>query len=284
MARTGRLIVASLILAFASSLGAHAESLPGLFDSDAMDDTYDIRIHLPSSYHTELERTYPLVVTLDANYWFDETSSLSNGFQVAPGGLVELSDALVAAGMVPEVILVGVGYPGELQRGRDFHGSPNLFFSFLRSELLPALESQYRVDGDAGYVLFGHSSGGFFALYAFLHESLNGFDSFQHVLAVSGDYSRETGLLSFMEDHLARRVDAGFAEVSGSLFLGYGEREEGRFQIPARQVHDQIEARGYEDLRLQITSFAGCDHGTVVLRAFRAGLRWTIGDLSGAGN
>jgi predicted alpha/beta superfamily hydrolase len=283
LTRKGPLIVASLILAFASSPGAHAESLPGLFDSDAMGDTYDIRVHVPASYDLEPDRSYPLVVALDANYWFDESSSLSNGFQVAPGGLVEVTDALVAAGMVPEVILVGVGYPGELQRWRDFHGSPNLFFAFLRSELLPALEAQYRIrDEDA--VLFGHSSGAAFAAYAFLTAAIYGVDFFEHVLAVSGDYSRTENAIPELESALARRAEADRVTPAGSLYLAYGGAEEARFQLSARDLHAGIESREYEQVRLRLTEYIGHDHGSVVLPAFREGLRWTLGDLSGGFN
>jgi len=246
-------IGAVLALCAAASIAVHAETLPGLFESDAMNDSYDIRVHLPSSYDSEPERSYQLVVILDANYWFDETSSLSNGFQVSPRGLVEVTDALVAAEVIPEVILVGVGYPGELQRGRDFHGSPQLFFSFLRSELLPAVEQQYRVDEARGNVLFGHSSGGFFAAFAFLHSRYYGYDCFQHVLAISGDYSRNDGVLELKEELLARRVNAGLSKVEGALYFAYGEREENRFQVPAKELSHQIQAREYPDLRLQIT-------------------------------
>jgi len=279
MKRTGRVIVASIVFALVSAPGARAEPLPGLFDSDVVGDTYDIRVHLPPSYHTELERTYPLVLTLDANYWFDETSSLSNGFRIAPGGLVEVIDALVAAGMVPEVILVGVGYPEELQRWRDFHGSPSPFFGFLRGELLPALKNQYRIsDGDT--VLFGHSSGAAFAVYAFLKAAIYGTDCFQHVLAVSGDYSRTENSVPELEATLAQRVEADRVEPAGSLYLAYGGLEEVRFQLPARDFYAQIKSREYEQVRLRLTEFIGLDHGTVVLPAFREGLRWTIGDLS----
>jgi len=280
MTRRGALIVAGLILALASCPGAHAGPLPGLFDSETMDDTYDIRIHLPASYHEEPERTYPLVVTLDANYWFDETSSLSNGFQAAPGGLIELTDALVAAEMVPEVILVGVGYPGEMQRWRDYHGSPNLFFAFLRSELLPALRAQYHIS-DEDAVLFGHSSGAAFVVYAFLIAAIYGTDCFPHVLAVSGDYTHAEHAIHERESSLARRVDANRVTPVGSLYLAYGGIEEARFRLPTRDLYAQIESRQYEQVRLRLTRFIGCDHGTVVLPAFREGLRWTIGDLSG---
>jgi enterochelin esterase-like enzyme len=280
MPRRVRLIAASLILAFASSPSTHAESLPGLFHSDTMGDTYDIRVHLPASYDLEPDRSYALVVTLDANYWFDETSSLSNGFQVAPGGLGEVTDAMVAAGMVPEVILVGVGYPAELQRWRDFHGSPNLFFGFLRGELLPALRRQYRVR-DEDTVLFGHSSGAAFAAYAFLMAAIYDIDFFQHVLAVSGDYSRAENAVPELESALARRAEADLVTPAGSLYLAFGGNEEVRFRLPAGDLYARIKSRHYEQVRLRLTGFADSDHGTVVLPAFREGLRWTLGDLSG---
>ena len=280
MTPRGRWILASLIFAFVSSRGAHTESLPGPFDSDAMGDTYDIRIHLPASYDRKPERTYPLVVTLDANDWFDETSSLSNGFQTAPGGLVEVSDALVTAGMVPQFILVGVGYPGELQRWRDFHESPNLFFAFLREELLPTLRAQYRVSNE-DTVLFDHSSGAAFVVYAFLNAAIYGTDFFRHVLAISGDYTHAEHGIQELEAALARRAESNRVTPAGSLYLAFGGGEETPFRRPARDLYAQIELRQYECVLLRLTEFIGCDHGTVVLPAFREGLRWTLGDLSG---
>jgi len=283
--RAGRSVLSLIVLALLASTAlpgiAQGELLPGLLHSEAMGDMYEIRVHLPASYDLEPDRSYPLVVTLDANYWFDASSHLANGYQVAPGGLVEVTDALIAAGLVPEVILVGVGYPGNLHRGRDFHGSPNLFFGFLRNELLPALVAQYRVS-DGETVLLGHSSGAAFAAYAFLKASIYGIGFFRHVLAVSGDYSREENAVPELEASLARRAGAGRVTPAGSLYLAYGGYEEDRFQAPAVELHAQLTSREYESVRLRLTAFAGRDHGTVMLPAYREGLRWTLGDLSGS--
>ena len=271
-----------LLVPSAVTVGQAEPPLPGPFFSEIMSDTYDIRVHLPATYESEPEKTYPLVVTLDANYWFDSTSSLSNGFQIAPNGLIDVVHSLVAAELIPEIILVGVGYPGEILRGRDFHGSPSRFFTFLRSELLETLVHEFRVDSSAGHVLFGHSSGGFFAAYAFLKAAVYGIQSFRHVLAISGDYTRNENILTDLEVTLSRRDGAGLVETGGSLFLAYGGMEESRFQAPAHALVDRLESRGYQGLRLRLRSFPGRDHGTVVLPAVREGLRWTIGDLSGA--
>jgi len=271
----------AMLVLLSVSLGAQAEGpFPGPFESSAVGDTYDIRVHLPASYDSEPDRTYPLVVTLDANYWFDESSSLSNGFKTAPGGLCEIADALVEADLVPEMILVGVGYPEEMMRARDYHGSPSLFFAFLRSELLPALVEQYRVD-DASTVLLGHSSAAAFAVYAFLTAAIYEVGFFRHVVAVSGDYTRTENAVPELESTLARRVDAGRASPAGSLYLGYGAQEEVRFQLPARELYGQLESREYEQVQLHLTEFIGRDHGTVVSPAFREALRWVLGDLSG---
>jgi len=128
---------------------------------------------------------------------------------------------LVEADLVPEVILVGVGYPGEMMRARDYHVSPSLFFAFLRSEMLPALRAQYRI-GDEDVVLFGHSSAAAFAVYAFLKAQIYGIDFFQHVLAVSGDHSRPENEVPELESMLALRAEAGRVTPAGSLYLAYG--------------------------------------------------------------
>lgn len=144
----------------------------------AVDETYRLFIRLPPGYDADPARRFPLIVQLDANLPTFEEFELTAG----------LASGLEASGEIPESIVVGIGYAtGEEARYERFRdlglplqdpefkaawtglvpdGEAPKFFAFLKDELLPWVESRYRVAGPQGRALFGHSLGGLFVLYA----------------------------------------------------------------------------------------------------------------------
>lgn len=86
-----------------------------------------------------------------------------------------------------DFIILGIGYDTELgydkvQRTRDYTpkvaqktfeqgGGANDFFDFLRSEILPFMKKNYRIDED-NIALFGHSFGGLFTLNSLVNQDI----------------------------------------------------------------------------------------------------------------
>ena len=162
-----------------------------ILHSDIVGQDYELYISLPHSY-SEGDTSYPVLILLDPYRAF----SMVKGF----------TDALtVPFHIIPEVIIVGIGYGGEginarlnwaLGRVRDYtpvqdasteewyekaiekagmrkidviSGGAPLFLDFIRKELFPFIESNYRIDANER-MLSGYSFGGLFGLYALFHD------------------------------------------------------------------------------------------------------------------
>lgn len=130
--------------------------------------SYPLNVYVPPA-SAGPRNSWPLLVLLDGETWFEPVMGL-----------------LQASG----THLVVVGVHGAGMRGRDFvptngctsGGGGNVaYFDFLRQELLPFVEASYG-GNPARRVLFGHSHGGSFVLYALFSET-PGQHSFRSYLA-----------------------------------------------------------------------------------------------------
>ncbi len=128
---------------------------------------YQLHIHLPASFAKEPKRRYPVLYVTDG-YWDFPT-------------VVASYDNMVYDKVLPEFIVVGLGYAGDsLDYGqlRTWELSPvrlgpqdgdsghaDKFLATLEREVIPFMEREYRAD-PAHRVLAGSSLGGLFTLYA----------------------------------------------------------------------------------------------------------------------
>jgi hypothetical protein len=134
---------------------------------------YQIDVALPAGYASS-SRRYPTFVMLDGNLEFSYLVDTYRLFRIE--------------GRIPELILVGIGYPEDdpsiftpayhANRSRDYTptadsgamsgtGHALEFLRFVETELLPMVERRYRADStDRG--LGGHSLGGLFTTYTLL--------------------------------------------------------------------------------------------------------------------
>lgn len=130
--------------------------------------SYPLNVYVPPA-SAGPRNSWPLLVLLDGETWFEPVM-----------GLLQASGA--------HVLVVGVHGAG--LRGRDFvptnsctsgGGGNGAYFDFLRQELLPFVEGNHG-GNPARRVLFGHSHGGSFVLYALFSEN-PGQHSFRSYLA-----------------------------------------------------------------------------------------------------
>ncbi|HMF41361.1 MAG TPA: alpha/beta hydrolase-fold protein [Polyangia bacterium] len=131
---------------------------------------YRVTVAVPDSYATQPDRRYPIVYVVDGYWDFKLMKSIIGG--------------LVYDKFIPEVILVGIGYPGEApdygrlrrwdltpvsdgpaeEATRGPSGHAGEFLEVLERQIIPFVEGRYRVDSSYR-VLGGSSYGGLFALY-----------------------------------------------------------------------------------------------------------------------
>ena len=146
---------------------------------------YQLSIALPAGYAQHPEKRYPVLYLTDG-YW---------DFPL----LCAIDGNLYYDQVLPEVIIVGLGYAGEnpnydVLRSYDLTpvadaskhknetqaGHAGEFLGVLEHEIIPFVEREYRVDSTYR-VLEGHSQGGLFALYAMFTNP----DLFQAYVALS---------------------------------------------------------------------------------------------------
>ena len=155
-----------------------------VMNSTNVGDDFLIAVSLPATYGTG-EQSYKLVYVLDANISFGMTAEIARLFQVD----------LIRPG-VPEMVLVGIGYPepqrAGILRARDLTPAGSLsdeldqllrsapvfdgvggaaeFLRFIEDELHPRIVADYRVETE-GVGFLGDSFGGLFTAYAFQQRS-----------------------------------------------------------------------------------------------------------------
>ncbi|MDD1780340.1 esterase family protein [Enterovibrio sp. ZSDZ35] len=163
-------------------------------------------IYLPQSYSEENDRRYPIIYVMHGmegtpQGWFSENP--------AEPGLNHIMDSLVASTGLEEMILVSVDGTSSL-KGCWFLNSPvsGNFFDYLTKDVIDVVEKKYRV-ASGKRAIFGHSMGGFSALYAAMHRP----DLYQACAALS-----PAGMM--MRKHDYRQHGDFFKQQIGLLTTG----------------------------------------------------------------
>ena len=130
---------------------------------------YELHILLPAGYKNS-EKKYPVVYLMDSQWDFPLVKSLYGEHYFD--------------GFIPELIVVGVTWGGinpnpDSLRARDYtptkenrlpqSGGADNFLSFMKNELFPFVEKNYRPDAN-DRTLMGCSLGGLFTLYTFFTQ------------------------------------------------------------------------------------------------------------------
>ncbi len=230
-----------------------------------MDATYRLYISMPEGH--DGTTLYPVVVLLDGDWYFDHS------YRIQDDGVRGIVYNLSKIGLMPPVVLVGIGYPGATERGRDFAQYPDTFYRAITSDLLPALERAYPIDPDAARTLVGHSSGGYFTLYAlFKHQA-----DFQNYIAISAPIYDNSKLLLSKELSFFNKVRDD--PVGYSLYLCAGGLEAPRFTDSFSDLSSRLDAKPYEDFRISSVLYPPLDHLSIVYPAITDGLRWAYSDV-----
>lgn len=135
------------------------------FESRSVGRPFHIYVRLPEGYDESLSRQYPVIYVLDGDSLYP--------ILAANHLFLNYDEDL------PEAIIVGIAYGSfdrdANKRGFDFsapapdarpdQGGAAAFHEFLKSELIPVVETRYSVN-PLRRVLFGQSRGGYMVLYS----------------------------------------------------------------------------------------------------------------------
>lgn len=227
-----RLVLIQLLLnLFAAGLLAQDPPKPDLrihsLESKIFNNTRKIRVLLPPGFEKKRRKeNYPVLYLNDGQNLFDKADSIFNN---AEWKVDETVYDLIAKGEIQPIIVVGIDNAGKEMRANEYlpwedeYLSPpmpdpngSLYPEFLEKEVIPFVESRYRVRRDrAGRVLGGSSYGALIALYSALKKP----DLFGSLLLESPSF------------YVSDAKVIALAESSGHLplkvYLGVGTNEMG---------------------------------------------------------
>lgn len=243
-----------------SELRALAVSVPGR--------TYQLHVGLPASYARDSQRRYPVVYVTDG-YWDFEK-------------LIALRGSLVFDKVVPEFIVVGLGYAGNdlnygALRQRELSpvqvsnnpetGRAAEFLQTIEREVIPLIEREYRAD-PSYRVLGGASLGGLFTLYAMYTkpELFNAYVAVTPAVVLNNDW-----LLGYEEEF----AQAG-RQLTGRLYVTVGENESPGFVAGVLRYNARVASRKYPNLAYGFRVIDGERHAGMQLESYVRGLRFAF--------
>ncbi|NIM58444.1 MAG: tetratricopeptide repeat protein [Candidatus Aminicenantes bacterium] len=149
--------------------------------SSLLEEDIKLIIYLPENYHSS-KKEYPVFYLLDGEFFINQATAAVQFLSNCP---------YIRQNLIPELIVIGIV---SNDRNRDFtpthmpvyeafrfptSGGANKFFNFLKKELMPFIEKEYRTKPHK--VLAGWSLGGLFTIHTYLNHP----DDFSAYLAIS---------------------------------------------------------------------------------------------------
>ena len=228
---------------------------------------YDIQVSPPADYARNPAARYPVLYVLDGQWDFKLMLSVQGG--------------LVYDRFTPQTIIVGITWSGpnpnydslramdltpEATRQLPGSGAAPRFLTFLKAELIPFVEANYRTD-PSRRVLMGSSFGGLFTLYTLFSDP-----------SLFAAYVSASPAVTYA-NRAAFTQEAAYAaahkELPARLFVSVGEVEQ--LAGPVRQFMDVLRGRNYGRLTLETGVIAGERHAGNKPEAFNRGLRFVLG-------
>lgn len=262
--------------------GSHIRDLP----TEGSGPGDQVLVALPWSYNDEPPRTYPVVYLCDG-FW---------DFPLVWG----MYSHLLTDKVVPEYILVGLGYggkspdvealrrvdlspPGPGTTTDSLRGStgPGDYLARLKHKIIPFIEMEYGVD-PAHRVLIGCSIGGVFAISALFREPR----LFNAIIALSPTVRTHDDWLFRLEQEFTA-ADAGPVsrllrrrpELPARLFMAAGGADNPALLDSIRRFDRQLDARGYRYFEKEFRLVDGEKHTALKPEGFNRGLRYAFKPL-----
>jgi predicted alpha/beta superfamily hydrolase len=275
----------------------HASQKTRLLKSKHTKKQYRISISIPDGYFKSSDRSWPfenqldkwpVVYLLDANWYF--------------GMVTDIVRNMAWFGNINDAIVVGIGYPDhddpqealrdtiarrfyDLSPIRDENieswmtgflsrpvrtGHASAFLNFIRHELIPVIEQDFRTDPKKR-ILAGHSLGGTFTAFVLL-ENPDLFNTF----SIGSPFLSYGSRFTFkQEEQFAER----HKKLAAKVHLWAGSLEE---TLADTTLSDTIrfgailEGRNYKGLKIFKQIFPNLEHSEVIASGFQAGLKWAL--------
>jgi uncharacterized protein len=236
------------LLCALSTLFTYSQKINEEVFSPKLNEKREITIGLPTSYLTNPNKKYPLLIVLDGDYLFDP-------FQGALNYGAYWDD-------LPEVIIVGINQNKNNERETDCTidqttGLPdekgNLFFEFIGMELVSYLEKKYRIAPFK--IIAGHDlTAGFLNFYLYKQSPL--FDAY---------ISMSPELPTAMEKNLPARFNA--LEQPIYYYQSTADGDVKKMQTRIRELDSAAVTIKKPSLNYKFDDFKGASHYSLVLHS-----------------
>ncbi len=193
--------LSATVLSQAKSPFLRQIGIPDSIHSSVLDEHRRFYVQLPDGYRSNNEKNYPVIYVLDGEVLLPAVANVHNFYN---------------GGFLPESVIIGVS--NDRNRLRDLtvsevtsmwgrpiereNGQADQFLEFIRTELIPYVESKYPVTKYR--TLIGHSHGGSFTLNALLKDQ----NTFRNYLVI--DPSVEWDDLSILKAFQKRATEISF--------------------------------------------------------------------------
>ena len=194
----------------------------------------ELYISLPYDYNDSV-KTYPVLYVLFPRVTFDRAKSAASYLEGRDG--------------FPGLILVGIGaedtwnemFPFPLDR-KPTAGEGDKFMSYIKTEVIPFVESQYRADSLR--ILAGFSNSAMFANYVMIHEP----DLFKSFILSSP-------MLGWGDDYVLKETIEFFDNTQSfdkTVYMIYGDNDYNKVTKPMPQLETYLKDKAPKDFKWKI--------------------------------
>lgn len=234
---------------------------------------YQLHVQLPASFAREPQRRWPVLYVTDA-YWDFPTVVVSY-------------HNMVYDKVLPEFIIVGLGYAGEkldVERMRQWELSPvalepggtdtghaDRFLAAIEREIIPFVEREYRAH-PSQRMLAGSSLGGLFALYAMYTRPtlFKGYVAASPAVVVGKDWILQR----------AREVARAGTRIDARLYVTGAEYEWPGFLAGIRRYQQALPELKHPGLVYENRTIDGERHAGTKAESFARGMRFVFAPLA----
>ena len=224
--------------------------------SAVLNEDRTFQVCLPASYHWALDRSYPVLYILDGESHFLHAAGSAT--------------FLASKGEIPELIVVAIT---STVRIRDYTqtdwsshwvggGGAEHFKRFLSTELIPAIERTYRTNRYR--ILWGHSAGGQFVLYALSSEP----SLFNAYIALSPSLDWDNNLPQRSLEQALQQTDS----LRAFLYFAWSD-DSGQALADDQRLQETVEKNAPKGFRWATRGFPDETHTSIPLVAHIDGLR-----------
>lgn len=261
------------VIVLTAAIGLRATSPAGAQESDPRPLTLG---HATTVYSRVLGEERTILVDVPAGYDLTQTrfpvlyvlDGLSNFHHSAT-----TVDFLSRAGRVPQMIVVAIPNTARVRdltpthiEDRPASGGGDAFLRFIEEELIPFVDDRYRTQPYR--VLFGHSLGGMYAIYALFTKP----EAFSGYIAASPH-------LQYDDGHVVDTVEqilAGKPSLYKSLFVSLGDEPDNVAAL--ERFTSLLQDSGNTDLRWQFKVMENDDQASTPLKTLYEGLEMIFAD------